>query len=149
MLEQTRYYQLIQRLYELRNIDVLDRVVDESIKFAMAELNREQLMDGERSDGTSLPDYSPTSVNVYGKPSGPIKLFDTGAFQESIIVIASENAYRFLSSPLKRDEMTGRITNLKEKYGEEIIGLGKEGLDEIRQKVKTKIVEYVNSLLKG
>lgn len=149
MLEQTRYYQLIQRLYELRNVDILDKVVDASIKFAMAELNREQLMEGERADGLSLPDYSPTSVNIYGKDPGPIKLLDTGAFHDSIIVIAADNAYRFLSSPLKRDEITGRITNLKEKYGDEIIGLGKDGLDEIRQKVKIKIVEHVNKLLKS
>ena len=60
MLEQTKYYQLIQRLYELRNVDILDKVVDASIKFAMAELNREQLMEGERADGLSLQDYSPT-----------------------------------------------------------------------------------------
>lgn len=149
MLEQTRYYQLIQRLYELRNVDILDKVVDASIKFAMAELNRDQLMEGERADGLSLPDYSPTSVNIYGKAPGPIKLLDTGAFHDSIIVIAADNAYRFLSSPLKRDEITGRITNLKEKYGDEIIGLGKDGLDEIRQKVKIKIVEHVNKLLKS
>lgn len=149
MLEETRYYQLIQRLYELRQIDVLDKVVDASIKFAMAELNREQLMEGERADGTSLPNYSPTSVDFYDKPPGAIRLFDTGAFHESIIVIAADNAYRFISSPWKRDRMTGKITNLKDVYGDEIIGLGKDGLDEIRQKVKIKIVEHVNKLLKS
>jgi len=149
MLKQTKYYQLLTRLYELKKLDILDEVVDANIKFAMAELNREQLNEGSRADGTSLPDYSPTSVNVYGKTPGPIKLFDTGAFHESIIVIASNNTYRFLSSPLKRDEMTGKITNLKEVYGNEIIGLDKQSLDKIRTQVKERIHGYLRKLLKS
>lgn len=46
----------------------------------------QQLQQGLRGDGTELPDYSDYSVEVYGKPSGPIRLFDKGSFYRGINV---------------------------------------------------------------
>ncbi len=147
MLEQTKVWKLIQRLQQLKSIDVLDVVIDRAILDSMEQYNKDQLQQGERSDGSSLPDYSETSVNVYGKPPGPIKLFETGDFYDSITTIALDNVIRFVSQPFKQDPLTGNITNLEEKYRPEIIGLTDENLEKIRAKVKIKIIKYVKKLL--
>lgn len=147
MLEQTKVYKLIRRLEQLKSIDVLDIVIDKSITEAMEQYNREQLQRGEKSDGDILPDYSETSVNVYGKPAGPIRLYETGEFYDSITALALDNVIRFVSQPFKQDPLTGRITNLEERYGQEIIGLTNENLEKIRRQVKTKIVAYVKRIL--
>lgn len=47
---------------------------------ALANLNVEQMNKGVKSDGNLMPDYSPVSVEKFGKPEGPIKLFDKGDF---------------------------------------------------------------------
>jgi len=47
-------------------------------------MNRGQLWQGKKSDGRSLPNYSPVSVLKYGKPAGPMKLFDVGDYYRSI-----------------------------------------------------------------
>lgn len=56
-------------------------LTDESI----SELNRGQLRDGKTATRT-LPEYSQTSVMVYGKEPGLIKLYDTGSFYNSFNV---------------------------------------------------------------
>lgn len=53
---------------------------------AMADANVNQLRRGEANDGEPMPDYSYTSVKVFGKPEGPIKLFDTGDFYRGMYV---------------------------------------------------------------
>lgn len=147
MLEQTRLWKVLETLKSFERLDILDKVIDKGVLDAMERLNREQLSRGERADGTILPDYSETSVNVYGKPRGAIKLFDTGEFYESITTIALDNVIRFVSNPFKQDALTGDITNLEEKYRPEIIGLNEESLEKIRKDVKIKIIAYVKRVL--
>ena len=149
MLKKTRYYQLIEALTRLSEPEMWRTVLDYAILVKIAEYNRQQLQEGERADGTGLPDYSSTSVNIYGKEPGPIKLFDTGAFYASIEAVIVDDVIAIVSNPVKRDEITGRITNLKEKYGHEIIGLTEENLAELRQAVKAKILGYIKSVLRG
>lgn len=55
-------------------------------KDVLLDLNVEQLHKGQKSDGRFMPDYSPVSVEVYGKPPGPIKLYDTGAFYRGFML---------------------------------------------------------------
>ena len=149
MLNKTRYWKVVHLLHNIRYSEVMDKVIDNQILFQIAEYNREQLRQGERSDGSELPDYSPTSVNVYGKEAGPIKLFDTGYFYESIEAVVVGESIAILSNPIKRDEITGKITNLKEVYEPEIIGISKENLDKVRVEVKRKIVQHVIALLRS
>jgi hypothetical protein len=149
MLQKTKYWKTLHALHKLSYEGVMDKVIDDSILFRIAEYNREQLREGKRSDGSDLPDYSDTSVFVYGKEAGPIKLFDTGFFYESIEAVVVGDVIAILSNPIKRDEITGKITNLKERYEPEIIGISEENLNKVRVQVKTKIVQYIQALLRS
>lgn len=105
------------------------RAVAEEIPFEVLEENRtyledaniEQLQDGLRADGVYLPDYSPVSVWKYGKPEGPIKLFDSGAFYRGIVAVMNPAGV----------EIEGRDSKTKKlmaDYGAEILGVSEENL---------------------
>lgn len=79
------------------------------------ELNQEQLSHGKRADGTKLPDYSPVSVKKFGKPAGPIMLYDTGDFYESFKLDVSSSNLQIVAA----DKY-----GLEKEYGKEIYGLG-------------------------
>lgn len=81
---------------------------------SMLNLNREQLLHGIRADRTKMPDYSYTSVTMFGKPAGPIMLYDTGAFHESFQLDVDSSEFEILAMDLYE---------LEKNYGEEIYGL--------------------------
>lgn len=64
------------------------------------ELQRGQLSKGMKADGTYLPDYSPSSV-ARGKPAGPIRLYDTGAFYSGMMVDVRETSFIITSADWK------------------------------------------------
>lgn len=90
------------------------------------DLNISQLERGERSDGVILPDYSPRSVQVFGKPPGPIRLFDTGAFYRGITLVAT----REFATLEGRDSKTAE---LQADYGDRIIGLTEDNRREFQE----------------
>ena len=69
---------------------VIDQAFDQTLE-KLADINRERMNDGVRADGSIMPNYSRTSVEVFGYPPGPIKLKATGAFQAGIGVKRSGN----------------------------------------------------------
>jgi len=83
----------------------------------IAALQRGQMFKGVRSDDSIMPNYAPISVTQYGKPPGPIKLFDTGAFYAGIKVDVRQDIFIIDSSDPKS-------TMLKRRYGGNIFGLG-------------------------
>jgi hypothetical protein len=87
------------------------------------DLNTGQLFQGERSDGSMLPDYSFVSVNFYNKPKGPIKLYDTGAFYSGFRLASKSGKAEFPMYVISTDE---KSDELKSKYGSEIFGLTEE-----------------------
>lgn len=94
---------------------------EEAIKNSefISDLNRSQLEKGERADESVLPNYSPVSVNQFGKPPGSMRLFDTGDFYEGIKPIFDDDGF----------DLTGldeKTTMLVERYGEMILGLNDE-----------------------
>ena len=99
--------------------------VDREVQFEIIRLNTiDQLFnEGERADGTILPDYSETSVNFYGKRPGPIQLKDTGHFYASFVVLAERNGILIVA-----DDVFIYDEPLAQKYGAEIIGLTKENI---------------------
>lgn len=77
----------IYEMQELINGVPIDQFGKQAIGLtanSISELNRKQLQQGKYKEGNSLPDYSRTSVEVFGKPQGAIKLYDTGTFYKSI-----------------------------------------------------------------
>ena len=97
----------------------------EDNKSVVEDLNIQQLQEGKRSDGQVLPDYSPASVEVYGKPPGAIKLFDEGDFYRGITLDVSEN-----ESELSGQE--SKTAELQFEFGEQIIGLSEESAEEFK-----------------
>lgn len=93
---------------------------------AIADLNREQLLEGRRADMTMMPDYSYVSVEYFGKPAGPIRLYDTGAFQESLEIDVGSDDFEVVSSD---------IHDLEDRYGEEIYGLAEPNQEYYNQEI--------------
>lgn len=113
---------------------------DKDIQKKIIELNtREQLFKrGIDSEGDSLGDYSPVSVEVYGKPEGHIRLFDTGEFYSSFRVIPMGEDAEIIADTLKDD------IDLAIEFGEEIIGL-----TDVSKKVLSKAVaEKIREILR-
>jgi len=87
----------------------------------ITDLNTQQLFQGERADGTIMPDYSFVSVNFFNKPPGPIKLYDTGDFYGGFKLGGSSFPMQIISTDSKSEE-------LKSRYGKEIFGLTEENM---------------------
>ncbi len=119
----------------LKGINVQVEAIETFNKHAetAAQLNRVQLSHGMKGDGTFLPDYSYTSVTKFGKPPGPIKLYDTGAFYMDIEYKAIGVQIVSDSKSDKRETIDG---SLPERYGPEILTL----LDESKGAMITKLV---------
>jgi len=110
----------------------------ESIKEDITELNSERMRQGRKADGSIMPYYNLTSVNVYGKEPGPIKLLDTGSFQEQIFVDVKQKSF-------VTDSKDSKSEMLKRDYGEEIFGLDKPERMEIAVFKKPVFVKQVRA----
>lgn len=60
-----------------------------------------------------MPNYSPVSVEVYGKPAGPIKLYETGAFYRGFMLDVNGNILTITSDDPKTDMLYKRYATLK------------------------------------
>jgi len=105
---------------KLQSLDIEEvaRKSIEQTKETIADLNVEQLNKGIRSDGSMMPDYSPVSVEVYGKPEGPIKLYDTGAFYQGFTVEVQGDKVVTTSTDSKTEKLYKRYaTDKKNIFG--------------------------------
>lgn len=103
----------------------LDFVMQHAIEVTGDEAvnqQRLQLAQGLTSTDDYLPDYSFRSVFQYGKPPGPIRLYDTGDFYRGIRIDVREDIYTI-------DSVDKKTSMLKKRYGVDIMGLGSEALN--------------------
>lgn len=107
------------------NINVIIQLSFEAIKPLVEDANILQLQQGLRGDGTNLPNYSPVSVYVYGKPAGPIRLYDQGDFYRGITMRAE-----FDGIVLEGRDIKTQMLELR--YGEEILDLTEESIEQIQ-----------------
>lgn len=64
---------------------------------------------GERRTGKPLPDYSPASVELFGKRPGPWTLKDTGGFRGALkIGFINEKAFEITSGDPKTKEIVAK-----------------------------------------
>jgi hypothetical protein len=113
----------------------------ESSEF-IEELNRQQLSEGQRSDGSTLPDYSPTSVNLFGKQPGPIKLFDEGDFYDGINVNVFDDEFRLDGEDEKTSMLIAR-------YGDMILGLTEENKQVLIDYIRPIIINLMKTFYKS
>jgi hypothetical protein len=96
-------------LFKLQRVDVTgaaQRAIQLTKSDAVAA-QRVQLSQGLKADGTYQPDYSPVSVSKYGKPPGPIKLYDIGSYYGGLKIEVSGVTIRYLSTDEKNDYLEG------------------------------------------
>ncbi len=91
----------------------------------ISELNRDQLRKGQDIHGASLPPYSARSVDVFGKPAGAIKLFDTGDFYAAIKPEFADKSFTVTDNDWKAEM-------LQREFGD-VIGLQRESINELAQ----------------
>ncbi len=110
-------------------IDLLRSIVnDPLVKAQIEDKVTEQLARGERGDGTKLPNYSPVSVAKFGKPAGPIRLFDQGDFYQGVHVEADAQGIAI-------DDTDWKTPKLTEIYGDEILTLQERSISELNEDV--------------
>lgn len=99
------------------------------------------MLEGLRADGSSMPFYSKTSVEVFGYPPGPIRLKNTGEFQAAIKVEVGFNS-------IKTSSIDPKTEMLEKKYGTEIFGLDTEGKSEYVADLRPVFIKRVREKLK-
>lgn len=120
---------MLRRFENLDTDKIISETMEES-KETLADLNAEQINTGLKADGELMPDYSIRSVVQYGKPAGPIRLRDTGAWQAGLYVTVEGDKVVFNNTDNKDQQLT-------ERYGEDIKGLSDKYKNEaIREKVR-------------
>jgi len=147
MLKKTRLGQFVRELEAINEIDVwLLTAGEQSVIDFVANLQRAQLEKGQRPDGTNFPDYSQTSVNVYGKEDGPIKWEDSGYFYEHISALVRPD-FLEITNEGTIDEITGQRFDLEIRFNEEIIGLDQDSMAELTDKIKDKYIDLIRKVL--
>jgi len=106
---------------------------------AIAQMNVEQLQEGQRSDGSLLPNYSPASVAKFGKRPGPMTLEDTGAFHRGIRVRAGKTFAEIIGT----DPKTGKLEAL---YDLTIIGLSEDNTERLKFEILVPgLIDKINA----
>jgi len=118
-------------------------ISDKQLYDLIIKANLDQLKQGQRADGSELPRYSDTSVLVYNKPAGAIKLYDTGDFYKGIRIEVKNST----ETTIKLVGTDDKTEMLQSEYGKEIIGISLANLTEIEQNyIKNKITDLIKNL---
>ena len=99
-----------------------------------------QLQQGVRSDDSVMPEYSFRSVFQYGKPPGPIRLYDTGAFYSGILFDVRKDIFIL-------DSADDKTMMLKKRYGPDILGLGTEAKNKYILTLRPVFLNEIKSYL--
>lgn len=130
-------------LKKLEKVDLLlsmQVALEETAREAVSQ-QKQQLQQGLRSDDSTLPDYSFRSIFQYGKPPGPIRLYDQGDYYRGMYFVVHGKEF-FLDSA---DEKT---TMLKKRYGEDIAGLGSEAKENYIEVLEPVFLGQIKDYLK-
>jgi len=100
-----------------------------------------QLRQGLTGDGFYLPNYSPVSVAKFGKPFGPIKLYNEGDYYRGITAKA-------FGSVLEIDDTDWKDPMLTLRFGDKIKALTDQSLQELQEEAFIPGMIYeVNKLI--
>jgi hypothetical protein len=146
MLANTKIGELIKKLEAISELNMwLSTAGSPDVLELVKLIQLDQLEDGKRPDGTFFDDYSPASVNLYGKPSGPIKWKDSGYFYEGIRAIIGNNEITILNDGTF-DEFGSKF-DLEIRFKETIIGIQDVNYQKIIEAIKDKYLEELHRLL--
>ena len=142
---ETTVYDMLQRFGKLNIKDEIILGLEDSAEI-FTDMQREQMLRGERSDGkpifrisTGSDEYSPAYAKKKGRKK-PIDLRDTGEFQSELFMDVREEEL-FIDSADSKSGM------LQKDYGEEIMGLQDDPMSEFAEKAAEKIIVRVENIL--
>lgn len=108
-------------------------------------LQKQQLAKGEKADGTSTPRYSPKTIRVREVEGNPVKgeriaLYDTGEFWNKMWALAVNGELEIYSSD-------GKTEMLLATYGENVLGLTDENIEQLFERVipiiQDKMIQHI------
>lgn len=151
--ELLKYLEAIKSKMNFR--DVMFRIGNdrEVLEFIIKLNTREQLYDkGIDATGTRLDDigggYSDYTIELFKIPESlpydRVTLFQTGEFYDSFVArVIGAGDIEIIADPIKDD------TNLETEWGNQIIGLTKESLEKLTQKLHLELEKYlINEVFK-
>lgn len=117
---------------------------DRAILNWIEEANRKQLLTGKNSFDVKLSDigggYSDLTLQLNpNKQRDVVNLLDTSEFYASITATVDSSLLEIDADPIKTDD-NGKDTNLYDRWGEDIIGLNEENLQELIDTLKDKLI---------
>lgn len=117
-------------------------VSEQQVQAQIIDLNQSQMFDkGIEADGSSLGDYSPTSVTKYGKRPGRIQLKDTGEFYDSMKVGIKEDGFIITGDTDKGD------VDLAQVYPN-VLGLTDDSIDELLPEITERLIDKLKTEIK-
>ena len=127
------------KLLNLSNVletSVRDEMINH--KDFIAELNRQQLMKGQKGDGSDMPNYVANSK----QPSAPgkITLFDKGDFHAGVDTLFGDEGFDLVGL----DEKTWFLVK---RYGN-ILNLTDESKQKLRERLKPSLLKRILKLIK-
>lgn len=129
--------------YILKNSDTIISEELESEKEFIADLNREQLRQGTRPDGTDMPNY----VKGSKQPSAPgkITLFDKGKTHKGITPIFKKDHIDYDNTDPKSKYLIGRV--VPPLLGD-WMGLTRDSMDKLAVKTLPGIKKRIKQIIK-
>lgn len=128
--------------------DLIERLMRQVIEANAAfieNLNRAQLFDGKRSDGSEItPDYTPFTVALKsekGQRTDRVTLRDSGDFYESVFSEVFDDYFQIKADDPKMAELTA-------KYGKAILGLNAESKDKLIAHIKPQFIRLLRAELR-
>jgi hypothetical protein len=138
----------LNRWLKVDPISIIRQILsDRAILNWIEEANRKQLLEGKNSFDVKLSDigggYSDftlqNNTSSISKTRDKVNLYDTGEFHDSITVKVDTSLLQIDADPIKTDEF-GNTTNLFSEWGEDIIGLNEENLQQLIETIKDKLI---------
>lgn len=130
------------------------RLVSESIlenESQILDLNRRQMFAGNDANGNTIkPQYKYKTVKIKeekGQPTDRVTLLDTGDFYNSMFLNPFGDPSEY--AEFEFDAKDYKTTDLKDKYGDFILGIERDDLDDAAEIIKDTLIEsYANELRK-
>ena len=135
----------LNRFLKIDPISIIRQILsDRAILNWIEEANRKQLLTGKNSFDVKLSDigggYSDLTLQLNpNKQRDVVNLLDTSEFYASITATVDSSLLEIDADPIKTDD-NGKDTNLYDRWGEDIIGLNEENLQELIDALKDKLI---------
>lgn len=122
-------------------------------KSLVIELNTKDQLFNKNEDSLGVKlyqiggEYSVTTQVIKGVSGKEVTLFDEGDYYESYAVNPYSDAtgFEITSDPFKTDEK-GNVSNLEDRYGDNLTGLQKENLKKVNDFIISEIFKRVSRL---